>query len=106
MKLASEIRKQLRDICIREGISTTSKQAMDTVSIRKALIHGFFMNSAEYFKENDFKTINHRQIVQIHPSSVLFNSKPTCLLYNELVFTNKNYMRLVFDDYLRSLSKG
>jgi hypothetical protein len=51
------------------------------------------MNSAEYFKENEFKTVGNRQIVQIHPSSVLFNSKPTCLLFNELVLTNKHFMR-------------
>jgi hypothetical protein len=36
-----------------------------------------------------------RQLVQIHPSSVLFNSKPSCVLFNELVKTSKTYMRFV-----------
>jgi len=89
----------------------------DTVSIRKALIEGFFMNAAEYQKENEYKTVRRqpffptseynyffltfvsliqvttRQLVYIHPSSVLFNSKPACVLYNELVKTNKTYLR-------------
>ncbi len=51
------------------------------------------MNCAEYHKENEFKTLSYRQTVQIHPSSVLFSSKPAFLLYNELVQTNKTYMR-------------
>lgn len=34
-----------------------------------------------------------RQTVLIHPSSVLFNSKPACVLFNEIVKTNKTYMR-------------
>ena len=40
-----------------------------------------------------FSKITSRNIVQIHPSSVLFNSKPSCVLFNELVKTNKTYVR-------------
>ena len=29
----------------------------DTVNVRFALIHGFFMNAAEYQKENEYKTV-------------------------------------------------
>ena len=58
------------------------------------------MNSAEFSKENEFKTICGRQTVQIHPSSVLFNSKPMFLLFNELVHTNKTYMRQAFEVFL------
>ena len=57
------------------------------------MIHGLFMHSAELFKENEYKTLSGRQTVQIHPSSILFNSKPMSVLYNELVHTNKTYMR-------------
>ena len=92
MKLACEIRKQLREICVKENFKLNKSQT-DTVAIRKSLIHGFFINTSEYWKENEFKTISSRFTVQIHPSSVLFNSKPTCLLFNELVHTNKIYMR-------------
>lgn len=92
LKLAVEICKQLRGICQRNNIHIMSSLS-DTVNIRYALIHGFFMNAAEYQKENEYKTITTRQLVYIHPSSVLFNSKPTCILYNELVKTNKTYLR-------------
>ncbi|CAF1020682.1 unnamed protein product [Brachionus calyciflorus] len=92
LKLAVEINKQLKEICNRNSIKLSSS-TNDSVKIRMALISGFFMNAAEYQKENEYKTITSRQIVQIHPSSVLFNSKPACVLFNELVKTNKTYMR-------------
>ncbi len=34
----------------------------DTVNIRKALIEGFFMNAAEYQKENEYKTVRKRSL--------------------------------------------
>ena len=93
LKLALDIYRQIKEICLRNNILSTTYCLSDTANIRTALIHGFFMNAAEYFKENEYKTITSRQIVQIHPSSVLFNSKPACILYNELVKTNKTYVR-------------
>ena len=92
LSMAVNICRQLRDICARNGIATSNSRN-DTVSIRQSLIQGFFINAAEYTKENEYKTITSRQIVQIHPSSVLFNSKPSCVLFNELVKTAKTYMR-------------
>lgn len=35
------------------------------------------------------------QIVQIHPASVLFRTKPECFIYNELIQTTKTYVRNV-----------
>lgn len=41
------------------------------------------------------------QVVQIHPSSVLFQSKAECVIFNELVQTTKKYIRNVTRiDYL------
>jgi len=34
-----------------------------------------------------------RKQVTLHPSSVLFHSRPNCVIYNELVQTTKCYMR-------------
>ena len=34
-----------------------------------------------------------KQTAFIHPSSSLFRSNPSCVIYNELVKTNKCYMR-------------
>jgi ATP-dependent RNA helicase DHX33 len=56
LKLAVEICKQLRDICLRNNIKLTSSQS-DTVSIRLALINGLFTNTAEHIKDNEYKTV-------------------------------------------------
>lgn len=57
LKMANEIAKQLRDVCARSGVRVTSS-LNDTVGIRNALIAGFFMNAAEYQKENEYKTVS------------------------------------------------
>jgi HrpA-like RNA helicase len=56
LKLAVDICKQLRDVCNRNSIRLLTCQN-DTVKIRHALISGFFMNAAEYHKENEYKTV-------------------------------------------------
>jgi HrpA-like RNA helicase len=57
LKLAVDICKQLRDLCHRNNIQLINCHN-DTVKIRQALISGFFMNAAEYHKENEYKTVN------------------------------------------------
>lgn len=47
------------------------------------------------------RTLASGQVVQIHPSSVLFRQKPECVIFNELVQTNNKYVRnLTRVDYL------
>ncbi|KAG6502337.1 hypothetical protein ZIOFF_042229 [Zingiber officinale] len=41
------------------------------------------------------RTLASGQIVQVNPSSVLFRTKADCLIFNELVRTNQNYIRNV-----------
>ena len=64
LKLAHEICKQLREICTRSGIQVSSSS--DTVAIRTALISGFFMNAAEYQKDNEYKTVRNFLIKNLH----------------------------------------
>jgi ATP-dependent RNA helicase DHX33 len=68
-----------------------------TLSFRQCLTAGFFVNVAEYQKEGHYMTVGTRQPVAIHPSSCLFHRKPApeYLLFNEIVFTSKCYMRNV-----------
>lgn len=40
-----------------------------------------------------FRSMAGGQKVQIHPSSILFGKKPECIVFNELVQTNNNYVR-------------
>ncbi|MEE6469897.1 hypothetical protein FKM82_008809 [Ascaphus truei] len=92
MMLVSEVRSQLRDICIKLSMPIESSRT-DTQNIRKCLAHGLFMNAAELQPDGTYATVDTRQPVAIHPSSVLFHCKPACVLYNELLHTSKCYMR-------------
>ncbi|XP_072041884.1 ATP-dependent RNA helicase DHX33-like [Amphiura filiformis] len=94
MRQAVEVRQQLRTLCVRQHIPLKSC-GQDTTSIRKCLVQGLFMNSAELQRDGTYLTLDRKQTVTIHPSSCLFNCKPAYLLYNELVQTTKCYMRNV-----------
>ncbi|KAK6623572.1 hypothetical protein RUM43_009424 [Polyplax serrata] len=89
---AMNVRKQLLEICRRNDIAITScNQNMDQV--RKCLITGLFMNVAELQLDKKYIMISTNQAVSIHPSSVLSNSLPHCVLYSEVIHTTKCYVR-------------
>ena len=92
MRTVLQIRKQLRDLCIKHNIPIISC-GKDFTPVRRALAAGMFTNSAELQRDGAFFTIGQRQIVEIHPSSALFHTKPSYVIFNELVKTSKCYMR-------------
>ncbi|CAI9610138.1 unnamed protein product [Staurois parvus] len=92
MMLVSEVRAQLRDICIKMSMPLESSRT-DSRNIRQCLAHGLFMNAAELQPDGTYTTVETHQPVAIHPSSVLFHCKPACVIYNELLHTSKCYMR-------------
>nr|XP_033778035.1 ATP-dependent RNA helicase DHX33 isoform X2 [Geotrypetes seraphini] len=92
MTLVSDVRSQLRNICIKMSMPIESSRT-DLVNIRQCLAHGLFMNTAELQSDGTYTTTSTRQPVAIHPSSVLFHCKPACVVYNELLHTSKCYMR-------------
>ncbi|KAJ8022209.1 ATP-dependent RNA helicase DHX33 [Holothuria leucospilota] len=94
MKHAVEIRKQLKDLCVKAQLPLQSC-GRETAPIRKCLVQGMFMNTAELQVDGTFMTLDRKQPVTIHPSSCLFNCKPSYLLFNELVQTSKSYIRNV-----------
>jgi len=65
--------------------------------ICKAISAGYFYNTAKLSKSGDYKTIKQQHTVYIHPSSVLAREEdpPRWLVYHELAFTTKEYMRMV-----------
>ncbi|OMJ29644.1 Pre-mRNA-splicing factor ATP-dependent RNA helicase-like protein cdc28 [Smittium culicis] len=66
--------------------------------IRKSLTAGFFFNSAKLGKSKEgYSTVKRQHTVYIHPSSNLFEVKPTWILYFELVLTSKEYMRQIVE---------
>jgi pre-mRNA-splicing factor ATP-dependent RNA helicase DHX16 len=69
----------------------------DTVAIRKAITAGFFYHTSKLSRTGNYKTTKHQQTVHIHPNSCLFESLPRWVIYHELVFTTKEYMRQIIE---------
>lgn len=94
MKRARDVRDQLEGLLERVEIEQKSNKG-DTAAIRKAITAGYFYNTAKLNKGGQYKTVKHQQTVLIHPNSSLFEETPRWLVYYELVFTTKEYMREV-----------
>ncbi|XP_069692432.1 ATP-dependent RNA helicase DHX33-like [Periplaneta americana] len=94
LQYASDVRTQLAELCQSCKIPPSScGQNLDQV--RKCLITGLFMNVAELQREKQYLTVESRQAVAIHPSSVLFGSQPHCVLFTEVVQTGRCFLRQV-----------
>nr|XP_046913676.1 ATP-dependent RNA helicase DHX33-like [Dermatophagoides farinae] len=103
LKQAGDIRQQLVDLCKQASIDLVSTPSTETVrkclAIASGVGVGLGANIAEFQRDGDFRTITFGQndrpsmTVFIHPSSCLFSQKPECVLFVELVQTNKSYMR-------------
>jgi pre-mRNA-splicing factor ATP-dependent RNA helicase DHX16 len=63
----------------------------------QAMSAGYFYNTAKLSRTGEFKTVKQQHTVYIHPSSVMSKDEdpPRWLLYHELAFTTKEYMRSV-----------
>ncbi|KAG3110471.1 ATP-dependent RNA helicase [Phytophthora idaei] len=91
----------------------------DIDPLRKSIVAGFFLNTAMRSvaeglggSKTAYKTMCGRsEIVKVHPSSSLFmrNPPPKWVVYNELVFTSKHYIRssactfLIKDDHFEQV---
>jgi pre-mRNA-splicing factor ATP-dependent RNA helicase DHX16 len=98
MKKARDIREQLTGLCERVEIESVS--SVDIDDIRKAITAGFFFNCASLTRSQDYQTLKHAHTVYIHPSSVLAKDQRegvlhSHLVYHELAFTSKEYMRSI-----------
>ncbi|KAM7269789.1 hypothetical protein ACFE04_025286 [Oxalis oulophora] len=92
MKRARDIRDQLEGLLERVEIELNSNEN-DFEPIKKAITSGFFPHSAKLQKTGSYRTVKHPQTVNIHPSSGLAEALPRWVVYHELVFTTKEYMR-------------
>ncbi|TMW45207.1 hypothetical protein DOY81_009714 [Sarcophaga bullata] len=96
MKRARDVREQLVGLMQRVEIDMVSCLP-ETMNIRKSITAGYFYHVARLSKGGNYKTIKHNQTVMIHPNSSLFEELPRWVLYHELVFTTKEYMRQVIE---------
>ncbi|KAL3688626.1 hypothetical protein R1sor_014935 [Riccia sorocarpa] len=96
MKRARDIRDQLEGLLERVEIEPVSNPG-DHEAIKKAVTSGFFYHTAKLQKNGTYRTLKNPQSVTIHPSSGLSQVLPRWVLYHELVFTTKEYMRQVIE---------
>ncbi|XP_046999332.1 pre-mRNA-splicing factor ATP-dependent RNA helicase DHX16 [Schistocerca americana] len=94
LRRARDVREQLAGLMQRVEIELVSNP-QETVNIRKAITAGYFYHIARLSKGGQYKTVKHQQTVMIHPNSALFEDLPRWVLYHELVFTTKEFMRQV-----------
>ena len=111
MKNAVEIRAQLRGLMEQANIPLMAAGRENTAAVRRAFAAGFFLNAAELNPRDpkEFLTlVPPKQTAFVHPSSALFRSNPSCVIYNELVKTKKCYMRdvcVVDPDWITDFAK-
>jgi len=95
MKRARDVRDQLA--ALMERVEIEIKSNPDSIPIRKSITAGFFYNTAKLSKGGQYKTVKHHQTVMIHPNSCLFETTPKWVVYHELVFTTKEFMRDIIE---------
>ncbi|XDV32020.1 hypothetical protein PO909_002924 [Leuciscus waleckii] len=95
MKRARDVRDQLEGLMDRIEVELCSSDG-DSVPIRKAVTAGYFYHTARLSK-GGYKTVKHQQTVYVHPNSSLFEEQPRWMIYHELVFTTKEFMRQVIE---------
>ncbi|XP_032225192.1 pre-mRNA-splicing factor ATP-dependent RNA helicase DHX16 [Nematostella vectensis] len=96
MKRARDVREQLEGLIERAEIEMSSNPG-DFTAIRKAVTAGFFYHTARLGRGGQYRTVKHQQTVMVHPNSSLFQEQPKWVIYHELVFTTKEYMRQVIE---------
>ncbi|CAI8056660.1 Pre-mRNA-splicing factor ATP-dependent RNA helicase DHX16 [Geodia barretti] len=95
MRRARDVREQIEGLITRVEIEMVSNASED-VPIRKAITAGYYYHTGVLSK-GGYKTVKHQQTVHIHPTSSLFEKLPRWVVYYELVFTTKEYMRQVIE---------
>ena len=97
MKRARDIRDQLEGLCERVEVDATVSCGDELDPILKAITAGFFYNVAKLGRSGEYQTVKHHKTVYIHPGSVLAKEEepPAWVVYFELAFTTKEYMRQV-----------
>ena len=96
MTRARDVREQIEGLCDRVEVELTSSPDEIEV-VCKALTAGYFYHAAKLGKGGEYKTVKQQHPVFVHPSSVLSREEdhPKWVLYHELTFTTKEYMRMI-----------
>lgn len=87
------MRDQLIRFCERIDMDPKSSCGTETDKVLKCFLTGFFQNTALLQPDGSYKSVSGSQLVKIHPGSAMFGKRVEGILYNELVFTTKHYVR-------------
>ena len=96
MRRARDIREQIEALMERVEIEVSSAPS-NVDGMCKAITAGFFYHTAKLQKTLDYRTVKHPQTVHIHPSSTLHGTQPRWVVYHELVYTSKEFMRQIVE---------
>eukprot|EP01018_Ginkgo_biloba_P026806 Gb_11931 [translate_table: standard] len=94
LRHAMDIHRQIQGYVQTMGLPIISC-GEDMTQFRRCLSASLFLNAACKQPDGTYRAMANGQKVSIHPSSVLFGKKPDCIIFNELVRTNHNYVRNV-----------
>merc|ERR1712228_935870 len=78
-------------------------------NVTRCLLNGLFDKIA-YYDDNSkkYKTYSNEQLVDIHPSSMLFRKRPQCILYSSMIKTKnviwcRHCTQIINEDWLDSI---
>ena len=97
------VRGQLRDAGAKLRCGTAEEavarplDADSSRGLRRALTVAFFAQTAGLQPSGEYVTLSsrRRETAAIHPASVLYRRRAKCVIFNELLFTTRFYMRVV-----------
>nr|VDC97460.1 unnamed protein product [Brassica oleracea] len=92
LKHARDIYRQIRGNVEQMGFNVSSC-GNDMLEYRRCLAASFFLKAAQRQMDDTYRALESGEIVHIHPSSVLFRSKPECVIFDELMQTSQKFIK-------------
>lgn len=71
------------------------KESVSNELVVQTFIKGYVANTALGLPDRRYKTVMNGQILNIHPSSMMFGRKKEAIMYMDYVYTTKAYARMV-----------
>ena len=80
-----------------EDAAVRPLDADNSRGLRRALTTAFFAQTAGLQSSGEYVTLSsrRRETAAIHPTSVLLRRRAKCVIFNDLLFTSRFYMRIV-----------
>ena len=94
MKEVIKLSEEIKEILIKMNINIKRSVENDGEDILKCFLKGYQMNIAKRQIDSSYLNINSpNQKLFIHPSSVLYTILPEYIIYDEIIFSDKLYMK-------------